>query len=66
MELNKLFHFFSWIYREMEEVGETIRPFLDIDQSTTCTSCTTSENSTGEENDSENNYKNQSQKQVCI
>merc|ERR1712223_1517708 len=52
------------LYREMEEVGETIRPFLDIDQSTTCTSCTTSENSTGEENDSENNYKDRSQKQV--
>jgi len=52
------------LYRELEDAGETIRPFLDIDNSTSCTSCTTSENSTGEENDSEINYKNQTQKQV--
>jgi len=51
------------LYREMEEVGETIRPFLDIDNSTSCEN-SSSENSTGEENDSEINYKNQSQKQV--
>ena len=48
----------------MEEVGETIRPFLDMDNSTSCENSST-ENSTGEENDSEINYKNQSQKQVC-
>ena len=48
----------------MEEVGDTIRPFLDMDNSTSCEN-SSSENSTGEENDSEINYKNQSQKQVC-
>lgn len=53
----------SQLYREFEETGEVIRPLLEADANTSCTS--TSSSSTGEDSE-ENAWKYEKQKQVIL